>query len=104
MRVFKCESCGKKRTVGVATILSCNCPQCGRLMFPLKENEESKSASVTGYKPTEEYIYAKRLAKHLWENHYKKKAPEWEPLPDLMGILSQIDNMIAGLQHERSGA
>ena len=61
------------------------------------KRDASKSASVTGYKPTEEYIYAKRLAKHLWENHYKKKVPEWEPLPDLMGILSQIDNMIAGL-------
>ena len=63
MRVFKCESCGKKRTVGVATILSCNCPHCGRLMFPLKENKEPVdevpcSAGLSDLAVTEEMLTA----------------------------------------------
>ena len=61
------------------------------------ETTGNKSASVRGYKPTEEYLYAKSLAEYLWEKHYKEDAPEWEPLADLMGVLSQIDNMIAGI-------
>ena len=44
-----------------------------------------------------EYEYAKRLAIYLWEKHYRDIAPEWEPLKDLMGVLTQIDNMISGL-------
>ena len=38
------------------------------------------------------------LANYLWEKHFKKDAPNWEPLSDLSGILSQIDNMVAGLE------
>ena len=43
MRIFECESCGRKRTMEVDTISSCSCPQCGRLMFPLKAKEASSS-------------------------------------------------------------
>jgi hypothetical protein len=43
------------------------------------------------------YGYAKRLAVAIWEQHYKDVAPQWNPLDDLMGVLTQIDNMIAGL-------
>ena len=46
---------------------------------------------------TKEYDYAQHIAVCLWEKHYKKKAPDWEPLEDLMGVLSQIDNMTVGL-------
>jgi hypothetical protein len=41
--------------------------------------------------------YAKRLATALWQQHYREDAPQWEPFDDLMGLLSQIDNMISGL-------
>ena len=44
-----------------------------------------------------EYEYAKNLAIYLWETHYKTDVPEWEPCEDLMGVLTQIDNMITGL-------
>jgi len=44
-----------------------------------------------------EYEYAKDLATHIWGAHYKKDAPDWEPLDDLMGVLTQIDNMVVGL-------
>ena len=44
-----------------------------------------------------EYEYAKDIATHLWESNYKSNSPEWEPCDDLMGVLSQIDNMTTGL-------
>jgi len=44
-----------------------------------------------------EYNYAKELASAIWREKYKDESPDWEPLPDLMGVLSQIDNMIAGM-------
>lgn len=41
----------------------------------------------------EEHRYAERLLIALMEKHY----PKWAPLPDLMGILTQIDNLTTGL-------
>ncbi|WP_157080772.1 hypothetical protein [Methylobacterium variabile] len=42
--------------------------------------------------------YAERLAVALWEKHWKADAPLWRPLAgDLVGILTQIDNMTTGL-------
>jgi hypothetical protein len=43
------------------------------------------------------YGYASRLAVAIWEQHYKGVAPQWKPFDDLMGVLTQIDNMTAGL-------
>ena len=43
------------------------------------------------------YGYAKRLAEAIWEMHYKTIAVDWKPLPDLIGVLTQIDNMTSGL-------
>ena len=41
--------------------------------------------------------YAIRLATTLWEKYYKTDAPHWKPFDDMSGVLSQIDNMIAGI-------
>lgn len=41
--------------------------------------------------------YAQRLATALWEKHWKDRAPDWKPLPDLIGVLTQIDNSTADL-------
>jgi len=43
------------------------------------------------------YGYASRLAVAIWEKHYKDSAPDWTPFSDLMLLLTQIDNMTAGL-------
>ena len=43
------------------------------------------------------YGYARRLAEAIWQKHYKAAAPQWKPFDDLMGVLTQIDNMTAGL-------
>jgi len=50
-------------------------------------------------KPEQEaYGYAKRLAKFIWEKHYKEESPNWTPLQDVLGVLTQIDNMFCGLE------
>lgn len=41
--------------------------------------------------------YAERLAKSLWEKHYRSESPDWKPLDNLMGVLTQIDNMVSDL-------
>ena len=43
-----------------------------------------------------------RLAKLLWKKYYAEKAPEWGPFTDLVGVISQLDNMIAGMNETMS--
>jgi hypothetical protein len=45
----------------------------------------------------EALVNARRMAIYLWDKHWKADAPDWKPLPDLLGILLQIDNMLTGL-------
>jgi hypothetical protein len=40
------------------------------------------------------------LAEAMWRRAYRHKAPDWQPLDSLRGVLSQIDNMVAGLLSE----
>jgi prefoldin subunit 5 len=37
------------------------------------------------------------LATTLHRNFYKTQAPNWEPLEDVVGVITQIDNMIIGV-------
>lgn len=46
--------------------------------------------------------YAKRLAKSIYTTHYREQAPQWECADDLLTVLSQIDNMVAGLTNTKS--
>lgn len=43
------------------------------------------------------YRQAVMLADALWRNHYSDLAPQWRPLDTLDGVISQIDNMSAGI-------
>lgn len=45
------------------------------------------------------YEYAKELAVSIAKTHYPEP-PEFEPLDDLMGILTQIDHMTTGLKRK----
>lgn len=47
---------------------------------------------------------AEYLANLLWERHYKNESPNFEKLNTIAGVVSQIDNMIAGLIEERDQA
>lgn len=40
----------------------------------------------------ESYSYARRLATSLAKRHWPEN-DGWQPLPDLLGVLTQIDNM-----------
>lgn len=65
------------------------CSRCG--------GEHMRSECPASGAVNEELRYAHRLATALWEKHYKADAPDWRPLPDLLGTLTQIDNMCSGL-------
>jgi len=43
------------------------------------------------------YREAVALANALWSQWYREDSPNWKPLPDLRGVISQIDNMTTGL-------
>ena len=48
------------------------------------------------------YRIAKDLACSLYEKHFKDDAPNWKPLPDLIGVITQMDNMTAALGREKT--
>lgn len=66
------------------------------------QNQSLSKQITAALEAAEEYgvatDYAKRLAVSLWDKHYREHAPNWKPLDDLYGILTQIDNMICGLK------
>ena len=43
------------------------------------------------------YQIARDMAVRMWERYYKDDAPNWQPLDDFIGVLSQISNMLTGL-------
>ncbi|MND57724.1 hypothetical protein D3C80_488580 [compost metagenome] len=49
------------------------------------------------------YREAKQLALYLHQKHYAVSAPNWQPLSDLRGVISQIDNMVCGLIAKPNG-
>jgi hypothetical protein len=59
----------------------------------LDRQRRDKPAAPQG--KADAYGYASRLAVAIWEKHSKDAAPQWKP--DLMGVLTQIDNMSSGL-------
>lgn len=46
------------------------------------------------------YDTLRNLAVATWKTNYADEAPQWEPLPDIDGIIGQIDNMAAGLAQQ----
>lgn len=44
--------------------------------------------------------YAYRLACYIHANHYQD-VPQWKPWPDLLGLLTQINNMVCGLERKQ---
>lgn len=83
------------------------CPDCGRVYQPGEAWFACGAACKSETPPAparEATAYAKFLACALWREHYAVKAPEWEPGDSLMGVLSQIDNMLCGLKAPAAGA
>lgn len=46
----------------------------------------------------------RRLLESIWRAEYRKDAPDWKALPDLVGMVTQIDNMYAGVRAQRDAA
>lgn len=46
----------------------------------------------------------RRLMQVIWRQEYRNEAPDWQPLPDLVGMITQIDNMYAGVRQQRDEA
>jgi hypothetical protein len=47
------------------------------------------------------YVYASSLATAIWQKHYMKDSPKWNPLGTTEGVLTQIDNMTCSLVKEK---
>lgn len=63
-------------------------------------HEKEYQAAIAGLRSLKQEPalgYATRLATAIYEQRYRQDAPDWKPLPDLLGVLTQIDNMTAGL-------
>ena len=41
------------------------------------------------------------LITSIWKAEFRGDAPNWQPLPDLVGRISQLDNMYAGVRGQR---
>lgn len=39
------------------------------------------------------------LCSHIWVRHYSEQAPNWLPLDTLPAVISQLDNMVAGISN-----
>lgn len=44
------------------------------------------------------------LIESIWRAEFRKDAPDWQPLPDLVGRITQLDNMYAGVRSQRDKA
>ena len=44
------------------------------------------------------------LAQSIWRSEYLRECPNWEPCDTVAGIITQIDNMYAGMRLQRDEA
>lgn len=58
---------------------------------------EAKTPAPAMPNGVEGLAYAQRLAVAIWSRNYREVSPQWEVCGDLMGVLSQIDNMVSGM-------
>jgi hypothetical protein len=68
----------------------------GAILKPL-EVRDLLRARIAQPEPDAAYGYASRLAEAIYQKHYRQDSPEWKPLDDTLGVLTQIDNMTCRL-------
>lgn len=49
-------------------------------------------------------VEAETLAKSIWRSEFKNESPEWRLCDTVAGVISQIDNMYAGVRTQRDAA
>lgn len=47
---------------------------------------------------------AEQLATSIWKTEFREQAPEWELCDSAAGVITQIDNMYAGIRQQRDEA
>ena len=47
------------------------------------------------------YLIAANLATAIWQAHWQDVSPNWRPLETLDGVLTQISNMVSGMERQR---
>jgi hypothetical protein len=70
---------------------------CNRFGHKTEDCHPTAKASLAQAPGSATLEYAQRLATTIWEKHWKQDAPNWKPLDDVLGVLTQIDNMVAGM-------
>jgi hypothetical protein len=76
----------------------CGFPYCDCSMGAAERCERPAALSHVQAPGDEDALgYATRLVKIMAEKHYPDGSPDWKPLPDVVGILTQIDNMVSGM-------
>ena len=76
-----CKKCGADRTKDDCKGERIKCGIMGEAQSAQPEQDDDA------------YEYAKRLAECIWEKYYKEESPHWRPCHDVLGVLTQIDNM-----------
>lgn len=68
------------------------------------ENQPNQYGVVPAVHLNQAHNYATRIAWSTWNKHYREIVQNWEPCGDLMGVLTQIDNMLTGLTYAKDAA
>ncbi len=64
----------------------------------LKESNETKRIADNALRDLDRANnYAAGLARVIYEKHYREASPDFKPFTDTLGLLTQIDNMHAGV-------
>lgn len=123
----RCCTCGKEYQNGVGSTECCgslqeivsreaSCLKCEQIKGQLTALEAELSRVVETGLRTEKQLegfhselgQARReavcLAASIWRSEYKADAPNWAPLETVAGVISQIDNMYAGVRAQRDEA
>lgn len=90
----KCVDCGTPLNDGEARTFTICTPCWEKLHARLAAPTEPVTPEGEREQATR---YAKRLAESIYRSAYRETAPNWQPFDDLLGILTQIDNMVTGL-------
>ena len=109
MNLHPCPLCGESKGSYIASyvgsVLPVCCAACHRAVAYTRDRHSADeawnaaAAHAQGLREREQQTkaYATTLAVSLHAQHFSEAA-QWEPLPDTLGLLTQIDNMVVGLR------
>lgn len=57
---------------------------------------KAKDCNIETFSQSDVDGYVRHLTWYVWNTHYSEKSPNFELLPDTVGVLTQLDNMLTG--------